>query len=227
MKCPICGNELKKIEKKPEFGYCSNCKKAFKWQDNSSAGIKSSNKKKGGGTFIIALVSMILLLAAIITAVIFISKYKEDQEPVELTVPAEFIEGSTQEDLDKLAKEYGINSIVLNPDGSATYTMTKKQHKEFMKDYRDQLNQTINEMIGSEEYPNFTNIEANDNFTEFTVTTKSTELDIVESFSVMAFYMYGGLYNIFSEEDIDDVSVTFVNADSGQVIETANSSDLE
>ena len=83
----------------------------------------------------------------------------------------------------------------------------------------------MNEMVGSENYPNFTKIEANENFTEFTVTTKSAELDMNESFSTMAFYMYGGLYGVFSGENVSNISVTFINADTGQVIETANSSD--
>lgn len=144
---------------------------------------------------------------------------------VELTIPAEYIEGQTQEDLNKVSEEHGFKSITLNPDGSATYTMTKKQHKALLEEYSAQINTSINEMIGSENYPNFTKIEANENFTEFTVTTKSAELDMNESFSTMAFYMYGGLYSVFSGENVSNISVTFINADTGQVIETANSSD--
>lgn len=146
---------------------------------------------------------------------------------VELTIPADYIGEQTQEDLDKLAQEHDFKSIVLNADGSATYTMTKKQHKDFLEEYRTQINISLNEMIGSEEYPNITKIDANDNFTEFTVTTSSTELDMYESLSTMAFYLYGGMYSAFSGETIDNVSVTFINADSGEVISTANSSDME
>ena len=145
---------------------------------------------------------------------------------VELTIPADYVGEQTQEDLDKIAEEHGFQSIILNSDGSATYTMTKKQHSDLMDEYRDQINNNINEMIGSEDYPNFTKIEANENFTEFTVTTKSVELDMNESFSTMAFYMYGGLYSVFSGENISNVSVTFVNADSGNIISTANSSEM-
>ena len=103
--------------------------------------------------------------------------------------------------------------------------MTKKQHKDLLEEYSAQINTSMNEMVGSENYPNFTNIEANDNFTEFTVTTKSSALDMNESFSTMAFYMYGGMYNVFSGENVSNISVTFINADTGQVIETANSAD--
>ena len=146
---------------------------------------------------------------------------------VELTVPSDFVEAQTQEELDKLSKERGFKSITLNEDGSATYVMSKKQHQELLSEYRELINSSLNEMIGSEDYPNFTNIETNDNYTEFTITAKNTELDMVESFSVIGFYMYGGLYNVFSGEEVDNISVTFINANTGDIINIANSSDLE
>lgn len=146
---------------------------------------------------------------------------------VVLTIPKDYVGESTQEDLDKTCEEYGYQSITLNDDGSATYVMTKSQHKNLMDEYRTQINNSLQELVGSANYPNFTAIQANDNFTEFTITTKSTELDLAESFSVMAFYMYGGMYAIFNGEAVDNVSVTFINADSGEIISTSNSSDLE
>lgn len=146
---------------------------------------------------------------------------------VELTIPADFIGDQTQEDLDKISEEQGYKSITLNEDGSATYVMTKKQHEVLLDAYRNQINDTIGEMVGSDTYPNITKIEANDNFTEFTITTKSTELDVAESFSVINFYMYGGMYSIFSGEEVDNIAVTFVNADTGEIISTANSNDAE
>lgn len=145
---------------------------------------------------------------------------------VTLTIPADYVGESTQEDLDKIRDEYGYESVTLNDDGSATYVMTKSQHKEMLEEYRTQINTNLQEMVGSEDYPNFTAIEANDNFTEFTVTTKSAELDFTESFSVLSFYMYGGMYGIFSGETADNVIVTFINADTGEVISTSNSADM-
>ncbi len=144
---------------------------------------------------------------------------------VVLTIPAELVGETTQEELDEKASEYGYK-VTLNADGSATYTMTKSQHKEMLENMEESFNQELNKMVGSEDYPNFTKIEANENFTEFTVTTKSTELDMNESFSTMAFYMYGGMYSVFSGEEVNNVSVIFINAESGEVIETVNSSDL-
>lgn len=146
---------------------------------------------------------------------------------VELTVPADYIGETTQEELDAAAKENGFKSITLNEDGSATYVMTKGQHKELMSEMTNEFNAALAEMVGSEDYPNFTNIEANSDFTNFTITTTSTELDFNESFSTMVFYMYGGMYNAFNGTSVDNIHVNFVNADSGENISSADSADMD
>jgi len=146
---------------------------------------------------------------------------------VTLTIPKDFIGETTQEELDDLAKKKGIKSITLNSDGSATYVMNKAQHEELISDVRKSINDSLQEMIGSENYPNITAISANDDFTNFTVTTKNKEPDFAESFAVMALYMYGGMYAVFSGEEVDNIHVEFVNADSGEVISSGDSKDMK
>lgn len=152
---------------------------------------------------------------------------EENLFSVELTIPADYVGETTQEELDTIASENGYKSIKLNADGSATYIMTKSQHKSMLEEMATSINGSLSEMIGSAEYPNITAIEANDNFSEFTITTKSVELDMNESFSILIYYMYGGMYAIFEGTEVDNISVTFINADSGEVISTSNSSDME
>ena len=117
-------------------------------------------------------------------------------------------------------------SAILISDGSATFIMSKEQHEIYMRETANSITNSLNELIGSEEYPNFTNIKANSNFTKFTITTTSQELDINESFSILVFAMYGGMYNVYNGTPIDNVYVEFVNADSGDVIYSINSSDM-
>ena len=145
---------------------------------------------------------------------------------VTVTIPANYIESSSQEELDAAAKEYGYKAT-LNEDGSATYVMTKSQHKEMMEELTSSMQESLNSMAESEEYPNITSVTANSDFTEFTVTTKNSEPDLAESFSVMAFYMYGGMYNIFNGTEVDNIHVDFVNADSGEIISSSDSKNLE
>ena len=146
---------------------------------------------------------------------------------VEITVPADFLgEGITQESLDADAAASNYISATLNDDGSVTYVMTKAVHDEMMVGVRDNIQQALEEMVGSEEFPSFTKVEANDDFTQFTVETTSTELGLVESFSVLGFYMFGGMYHAFNGTQVDDIAVTFINADTGDTVGEAHSSDM-
>lgn len=145
---------------------------------------------------------------------------------VELTIPATYVGEKTQEELTATAQENGYKSITLNEDGSATYIMTKSQHKKMLKDLKTSFDTALNDMIESENYPSFTKIETNDKYTDFTITTTHTELDFSESFSVMAFYMYGGMYSVFSGEDVDNVHVKFINDVTGEVVSESNSNEM-
>lgn len=146
---------------------------------------------------------------------------------VEITVPANFLgEGITQESLDADVAASNYISANLNDDGSVTYVMTKAVHDEMMVGVRDNIQQALDEMVGSEEFPSFTKVEANDDFTQFTIETTSTELGLVESFSVLGFYMFGGMYHAFNGTQVDDIAVTFINADTGDTVGEAHSSDM-
>mgnify|MGYP007105529201 CR=1 FL=1 len=50
---------------------------------------------------------------------------------------------------------------------------------------------------------------------------------MAESFLPMAFYVQGGMYSIFSGEDVSNVHVDFINADTGENISSFDSSDME
>lgn len=147
---------------------------------------------------------------------------------VTITLPAEYTDPEmTQEDYDAAAKETdGIKSATLNDDGSVTYVMTKARHRQMLQEIVDQYTEQNNAMIGSEDYPNITDIKANDDFTEFTVTTTSTELSLMESLSVLQFYVEGGMYGIMSGKSVDNIHIDFVNADTGEIIDSADSSNM-
>lgn len=144
---------------------------------------------------------------------------------VTITLPADFSEGVTQESLDASTQLGKFHSAVLNADGTVTYTMSKTQHKKMLQEMSDSIRQSLSEMIQSADYPNITGIEANDDFTQFKVTTTSTELSLNESFSVMAFYMQGGYYGAFSGNKPDNIHVDFINTNTGAVISSADSKD--
>ncbi len=146
---------------------------------------------------------------------------------VKFKVPAEFMGETTQKELDKVAKESGYKSIKLNKDGSATYIMTKAQHEKLMQEMTKNANEQLEKMIASEDYPNFTDIKANDDFTSFEITTKSKKLDLSETMSSLAFYMLGGMYNIFNGKEADNIHLDYINAKTGKIIESYDSNEMQ
>ena len=235
-KCPKCGGEL--IQTTPEIAKCKGCGAAFKRQapiakNGDKSGVKQQNKRKGtnkpkkkGG--ILKWFALIIVIALVGSGGYFAWRMVEGNLlSEEMTISSDFMGGITQKELDDKTKEGYYNFAKLNSDGSVTFTMTKSQHRKILKDTEKSINDGLDKMVRSEEYPNFTSISANENFTEFTVKTKSEQLDMVEYFSVMVFYIYGGMYNGFIGEEVDNISVTFVNDETGDIIETLNSKDME
>ena len=148
---------------------------------------------------------------------------------VTITYPADWVGESTQSDLDQEVEESngGIKSATLNEDGTATYVMSKAYQDKLLQDISDNITEDLNALVGSDDYPSFTAVETNSDFTQFTITTTSSELDLNEAFSVMLFYMYSGLYSVVSGEPVENVHVDFVNADTGEIIESSDSADME
>ncbi len=146
---------------------------------------------------------------------------------VTLTIPKDFVGETTQDELDKSVEENGYKSATLNDDGSVTYVMTKEQHKKMLDGVKEGIDQNLNDMVGSEKYPNITSITTNENYTSFTITTKNSALDTAESFAVIGMYVFGGMYAVFSGEEVYNIHVDFVNADSGEIISSSDSDSMD
>ena len=68
---------------------------------------------------------------------------------VALTIPAEYVEGTTQKELNKQANEGTFKSATLNKDGSVTYVMSKSQHKEMLNTLKDSIADELNKIPNS------------------------------------------------------------------------------
>lgn len=142
---------------------------------------------------------------------------------VSVTIPANFIGEITQEELDQKAGDTYV-SAKLNNDGSVTYKMTKSQHKKMLDGIVESIDSSLQDMVDDESY-SFTSIKHNDDYTQFDVTISGTELNLSDSFATLGFYIYGGMYGIFSGHRADNVIVNFYDAD-GNLISTGDSDNL-
>ena len=144
---------------------------------------------------------------------------------VTVTLPADFVgEDISQESIDSNAGET-YTSGTLNEDGSVTYKMTKKQHKAMLDATAEQIEAALQELVNNDEYA-FTSIEHNKDFTSFDVTLSTEEVGFTEGFMALGFYMYGGMYALFTGSEADNIAVNYYSP-SGNLISTANSSEME
>lgn len=252
MLCPRCGGPLKESKKSQEYLLCDNCMKKIRVENVSPDHHNNEQKEQRlySGLIVAAVILAVLIAILVIILIASLQQGSPSEQTntvseseisdldtvgevdvdsgifdVNVTVPAEYAEGETQESLNADAEEYGYQAV-LNDDGSVTYTMTKAQHSQMMESLAESINESMASIIGSEEYPNISGISANDDFTAFTVTTTSTDIGSSDGLAVMGLYMYSGLYHIFNGTSVDNIHVDYINADSGEIIGSADSSEL-
>ncbi|WP_428912354.1 hypothetical protein [Niallia sp. Krafla_26] len=132
---------------------------------------------------------------------------------VEVTLPASFFEG---QDIDTVIAEMEKEDIKItkNDDGSLTYKMSKRKHKEMMKDIGTSIDEGIEEMKSSEEYPSIKDITHNKDFTEFTlVVDKAAFENSFDGFAVLGLGLQGSMYQLFNGADPENYRVTISTKD--------------
>ena len=85
---------------------------------------------------------------------------------VTITFPADFATDITQEEIDQQVADGKVHSGQINEDGSVTYVMSKDQHKAIVDGISESIQSTLDGMVGTEDYPNFTAIDHNEGITQ-------------------------------------------------------------
>lgn len=147
---------------------------------------------------------------------------------VTLTLPADYASDITEEEIAQQEADGKVHTGTLNEDGSVTYTMSKAQHAALLESVAAQLRSTLDDMIGSTDYPNLTAIEASDDFTDFTVytTTQPGAMGLSDEMSVLIYYTCGKMYGIVSGQEPDNIHVDILNAESGELVSAHDSRDF-
>ncbi len=148
-----------------------------------------------------------------------------DDDHVEIVISPAMADAFDIDDED-VNGDHPFTSLTKNSDGSFTIVMTKGQQEDVLEMLSSTISEAFDELIKSE-YCSFTDIQANDDYTSFTVKTDSEELGLMDSFMIMEFYTFGGMYNTFSGRTVDNIHVDFINDSTGDAVESADSGDLE
>lgn len=108
---------------------------------------------------------------------------------------------------------------VVNEDGSTTYTLTKKQQKEWKKAVKSNFDDYIKDILDDDtNYPNVKDITYNDTMTEFEIDLASTNLAQSELFIGYIALFTAPVYqqvNEVAEEDVD-YKVTVKDSSTGE-----------
>ncbi len=123
---------------------------------------------------------------------------------VDITFPASFFSEEspatdvlTQEQIDS-----GYKSARINPDGSLTYTITKKGWRKLLKQAKEYTIETLMQLVDNPESPSIKKVEYNDDFTNITfyVERDAFESGFDKFATVMSFYSVG-YYQYFNQQE--------------------------
>lgn len=144
---------------------------------------------------------------------------------VDVTMPATFFDGMTEDEIKAAANENGYNSCTVNEDGSVTYTMTKAKHQELLDEFKASMDETIAGLLeGEDEVASFVSINYTDDFSQVDIYVDATAYTMWDSLYALTFYMTGAYYQSFAGVPADeiDVIVNFIDNDTEEVLNTAS-----
>ena len=125
---------------------------------------------------------------------------------------------------DEICRRNGYESAVLEEDGSLTIVMSRSVYDEMIRQYKESVDKGIAEITAGDS--SIVKIEYNEDYSEFTVTVSEDELGIIERQAADELVMYGTLYHVYTGNDVDHITVNYVNG-SGETVETADSGSLD
>ena len=139
-----------------------------------------------------------------------------------ITVLNEYLdENATQQDYDAEAAQKGWTSATINADKSVRYVMSEEKRQEELKTIDAAIRDDISKLVPTPVYPNFSSIDANNDFTKFTVHCSSTGLSMKELQIVLKLYSHSGLYNSFNGTAGRSCIVSFIDDATGNEIRQA------
>lgn len=141
---------------------------------------------------------------------------------VDITLPADFTEGLTQEDLDRDLAENGFRAARLNDDGSVTYTMTKARHNEVLAELRESIQDSVNEFIADEPEV-YKSITFDRDLKNFTVAVNADNFSSDSGWLEFSLAFQAGFYYIFAGTSSSNqtFTVTYVDDATGKTLSSS------
>lgn len=141
-------------------------------------------------------------------------------EDADITLPAGLVGGEVSDELITDVDEDTAN---------ITYSLSGNERSEIIDQLSGEITESISAILGDKDhYPNITSITPNDDYTEFTITLATGNINVYESMLVMSFYIVGDKYQIYNGVSADEAVtvVRYVDSATGAVISETDSTSM-
>lgn len=138
---------------------------------------------------------------------------------VELTIPQDLFEDD-EVDAFKEELEQGHNARVKqNDNGAFTVKMSKKDHKKMLKEMKEELTETIDDIVTDEDFSSIKDITYNKSLSEFEMIVDEEAFEnSLDGFATFALGISGMFYQAFAGKDVETEKVTIqlINIDTNE-----------
>ena len=143
---------------------------------------------------------------------------------VEINIPKEFLELDGEKFdyvLTEEQKENGFTNIKKNEDGSATYTIKKKNYEKYIKELREAAKQGIDELTKDGSFASIKSITYNNNLSKITITADKNSFENgLDSLSVFSCGLASIMYQMFDIDAPGKCTVEVKDSATGEIFQT-------
>lgn len=144
---------------------------------------------------------------------------------VEINIPLFFLELSEEPFDYKLTekdKENGFTNIKKNADGSATYTIRKKEYEKFIEEYKEQIKNMLDELTSDDTFDSIERIEYTDNFNKITIYANKEKFESgLDSMCVSTCGLASCMYQMFDINSSGKCTVEVKDSKTDEVFQTS------
>ena len=143
---------------------------------------------------------------------------------VEIDMPKEFLQLGGEEfdyTLTDEQKAKGFTNIKKNEDGSATYTIKKKDYDKYIQELRQTAKQGIDELTKDGSFASIKNIAYNDNLSKITITANKSGFENgLDSLAVFSCGLSSTMYQMYDIDAPGKCTIEVKDSTTGEVFQT-------
>ena len=134
-----------------------------------------------------------------------------DNDMVKLVIPADYVYGATQEQLNDTAKMQGYDSITLGDDNTATYIMTQEKYDEMISVLDEKSRASVQALSKNTDYSSVSSIEINEDFNGYIVKLSTDGSGFKATELIADLRSYSNMIDAFKGNTTSTITVSIIN----------------